>query len=69
MEVKNPQKIGYAEAKKRLQEIVTKMESDELGIDELSSYVKEATDLITICRKKLLETDAELQAIYEKMNI
>ncbi len=69
METKNQQKIGYAEAKKRLQEIVEKMESDELNIDELSSYVKEATDLIDICRKKLLETDAELQAIYEKMNL
>lgn len=66
--MKNEQKISYSEAKQRLQDIVTKMESTELNIDDLSSCVKEATELIEVCRKKLQETDIELQAIYEKMN-
>lgn len=68
MKTKKLQEISYTEAKERLQEIVAKMESSELNIDDLSSYVKEATELIDFCRKKLLETDAELQTIYEKMN-
>lgn len=69
MKTKNQQEICYTKAKERLQEIVAKMESNELNIDDLSSYVNEATELIDFCRKKLLKTDAELQTIYEKMNV
>lgn len=45
--------MKYAEASNRLNEIVQKMQSEEVSIDELPTLVKEAKELIAICRTKL----------------
>ena len=44
----------YTEAFEELQQIVREMEDGEITVDELSVKVKRATELIKICKNKLL---------------
>jgi exodeoxyribonuclease VII small subunit len=55
--------MKYEEAMRQLQEIVRKMENDELDIDQMSEQLKKAQDLIKICRDKLTKTDEEIQKL------
>ena len=52
--------IKYEEAMAQLEAIVHKMESNELGIDEIAAQLKTAQQLIKFCRDKLTKTEAEL---------
>ena len=55
--------MKYEEAMRQLQEIVRKMENDELDIDQMSDQLKKAQELIKICRDKLTKTDEEIQRL------
>lgn len=57
--------ISYDEASTQIEEILTKLRNNEISIDELSSEVKRATELITICRNRLLHSEEELKKILE----
>ena len=52
---------SYSEAMKRLEVIVSKIEGNELDIDELGNYLKEAQKLIKFCKDKLYKADQEIQ--------
>lgn len=54
-------KETYAEAMKRLETIVSRIEGNELDIDELADQLKEAQLLVKYCRDKLYKADAEIQ--------
>lgn len=54
-------KETYAEAMKRLETIVSRIESNELDIDELGENLKEAQKLIKCCREKLYKADTEIK--------
>lgn len=56
----------YSEAMKRLEVIVSKIEGNELDIDELENYLKEAQKLIKFCKDKLYKTDQEIQRMLEE---
>ena len=55
--------IKYKAAFAELQSIVTKMENDELDIDQLSEQLKRAQELIKFCKDKLIKTDEEIKKI------
>lgn len=57
--------MKYEEAIKNLEIIVTKLESGQLGIDELTDKVKEARELIEFCRAKLYKTEKEVNELFE----
>lgn len=61
--------ITYTEAKTEIEKIVSLIESEELDVDQLSKHVKRASELVAFCKKKLTETDEELQKILEELNI
>lgn len=46
-------KQTYEQAMKRLEEIVSRIDSNELDIDSLGVNLKEAQELIKFCRDKL----------------
>lgn len=50
----------------RLEEIVARMENNELSIDELSERLKEAQALIAYCREKLYKADEEIKRMLEE---
>lgn len=54
-------KETYAEAIKRLEGIVARIESNELDIDRLGENLKEAQKLIAFCRDKLYKADTEIK--------
>lgn len=58
----------YSEAMKRLEEIVSRIESNELDIDQLGEYLQEAQKLIKFCKNKLYKADAEIKKILEEDN-
>ena len=53
----------YEAAIKQLEDIVSKMENDELDIDGLSQQLKTAQRLIKLCKDKLAKTDEEITKI------
>ena len=53
----------YEKAMAELQSIVTKMENDELDVDQLSEQLKRAQELIKFCKDKLTKTDEEIKKI------
>ena len=58
--------MKYEEAMRQLQEIVSKMENDELDIDQMSEQLKHAQELIKLCRDKLTKTDEEIQKLLKE---
>jgi len=65
MAVAVAKKETYSEAMKRLENIVARIESNELDIDELGNQLKEAQKLIKYCREKLYKADVEIKKMLE----
>ena len=57
--------MNYEDAVKRLEEIVKKMESDELGIDQMAAQLKEAQQLMRLCKDRLTKVDADIKAVMD----
>lgn len=55
--------INYEAAVNELEQIVGKMENDELDIHQMSVQLKRAQELIKFCKDKLTKTDEEIQKI------
>ena len=60
-------KYTYNEAYQRLEEIRTLIESDELDVDELGERLKEASELLKICKDKLFAVSEETKKILEEI--
>ncbi len=58
--------IKYEEAISQIDEILKKIRTGEISVDELSAEVKRATELITLCRERLHKAEAEVKSIIEK---
>lgn len=54
------EKITYTEAFAQLQQIVKDMEDANVSIDDLAENIKKATELIKICKEKLMQTEEEV---------
>jgi exodeoxyribonuclease VII small subunit len=59
--------ISYRDAVREIEEIISKIESGELNVDQLTDKVKRASLLLEICRKKLKTVDEEISRIIEAM--
>lgn len=59
------EEMKYEEAVRQLEEIVRKMENNELDIDQLSEQLKTAQRLIKFCKDRLTKTDEEIKKILE----
>lgn len=59
--------ISYADALTEMESILSKIENEELNVDELSSTVKRVSYLMKICRQKLRKTEAEVEKILNNM--
>ncbi len=57
--------IKYEEAVAQLEQIVRKMENDELDIDTLAAELKKAQELIKLCKTKLTSTDEEIKKLLD----
>ncbi|HNP17085.1 MAG TPA: exodeoxyribonuclease VII small subunit [Fulvivirga sp.] len=53
-------KNSYTATVNELEEIISKIESGELNVDELTEMVKKASDLVQQCQKMLRSTEDDL---------
>ena len=58
---------SYGEAAARLEEILQKMEEGQVDIDELSGLVREAAELVTLCRGKIHAAEVQVKTITEQL--
>jgi exodeoxyribonuclease VII small subunit len=66
--MKKPEKtFTYEEAFAELQTIVSEIELGDTSIDELAEKVKRATQLMDICKRKLTDTEINVQKILEDL--
>lgn len=65
MAKKAQSKIEYAEAIKELEQILERLRSGEVAINDLAPTVKRANELVEECRRQLTHTREELQKITE----
>lgn len=56
-------KLTYTEAMAEVDQILTRLRSGELAIDELSTAVRRASELIAECRKMLLTAEEEVERL------
>lgn len=56
-------KLSYSEAIVELESILQRLRSGELGIEELTTSVKRAKELIELCKAELTTTKTELDKI------
>jgi exodeoxyribonuclease VII small subunit len=54
---------SYSAAMTELQEILSLLENDEIGVDELVEKVERASHLLKWCDRKLRETETKIQKI------
>ena len=55
--------MKYEEAMTTLEQIVARMENNELDLDTMSEELKKAKQLIKLCKDKLTKTDQEIRKI------
>ncbi|MFT5164980.1 MAG: exodeoxyribonuclease VII small subunit [Saprospiraceae bacterium] len=65
MTKKQAENQTYEQAMTELQQIVTDLQSEAVGIDELSDKVKKAAELINFCKTKLRSTEADIDQFFE----
>ncbi len=61
------EKPTYSEAIEELEKIVTEIENEDIPVDELSSKVKRAAELIHICKTVLYKTEEEVNAVLKDL--
>lgn len=59
------QDIKYAKAVERLDEIMIQIESEDIDVDELSVKVKEAAELIKVCKARISKAEMEVKKVVE----
>jgi exodeoxyribonuclease VII small subunit len=57
--------INYRKAIERLDEILIKIENDDIDVDELSLQVKEAVDLVKMCKAKIDKAEMEVKQVVD----
>ncbi len=60
-------KITYKEAIGEIEEIISKMENEEMDVDDLTLKVKRAALLLKFCREKLYDTESEVDKIIKEI--
>lgn len=60
-------KITYTEAISEIEEILERIENEELDVDELAEKVKRVSVLLKICKEKLTKTNEQVEEILKEM--
>ena len=58
--------LKYEEAMVTLEQIVARMENNELDLDTMSEELKKAQQLIKLCKDKLTKTDQEIRKLLKE---
>lgn len=59
-------KFSYNAAITEVEQILESFSQPNLDVDELARKVKRATELLQECKKKLYQTEVEIQAVFDQ---
>ena len=59
--------LKYTEAFDELQQIVSDLDDCEISVDELSLKIKRASELIKVCKQKLVATEEDVSQILKEL--
>ena len=62
-------KLTYDTASKELDDILLKMKTGEIGVDELAASVERASKLIGFCYKRLDDTEKKVEQILQELGL
>ena len=60
-------KVSYSEAMAEIENILEKIENEELDVDDLAEKVKRVSILLKICKDKLTQTNDQVEQILKEM--
>ena len=60
--------VSYKDAVAEIEEILRQLENNELDVDELSEKVKRVSQLVTLCKEKLHNTEQEIDLILKELD-
>ena len=55
-------KLTYSQAVAEIEQILSRLKSEQIDVDRLSAEVKRATELIAQCKARLVEVEATVKA-------
>ena len=58
------QEISYTEAMAEIEKIMTKLRSESIDVDTLTTEVKRASELIEMCKQRLHTTEEEVRKLF-----
>ncbi len=58
---KDPKNMSFGEAVGEVEQILARLEDDEVDIDKLGGEVARAVALLQVCREKLSKTETEVR--------
>lgn len=58
--------LTYEQALARLEQIATALEQQQTGLDTLTSNLREAQELLALCRRKLLKAETDINEILKE---
>lgn len=56
---------SYTEAMTEIEKILKRFRAEEMSVDDLTREVKRATELIALCKERLLKSEAEVKKVLE----
>lgn len=59
--------MKYSKAIQKLEEIIAKVENEQIDVDELSDSVKEAVNLIKVCKEKIEKAEMEVKKVVKDL--
>lgn len=59
--------LTYSEAISTIDEILQQIEAGELDVDELAEKVRQASELLKLCKSKLFNTEKEVEKVLKEM--
>ncbi|MBQ5843297.1 MAG: exodeoxyribonuclease VII small subunit [Alistipes sp.] len=57
--------LSYSEAMAEIESILSALQSDNCDVETLTQKVKRASELITLCRKKLRKAETSVEKLFE----
>jgi len=59
---------SFTEAMEELEAILQRIDGDTIDIDRLADELKQATDLLELCRGKIRKAEVEVQQIVQRLD-
>jgi exodeoxyribonuclease VII small subunit len=60
--------VSYKDAITEIEDILRQLENNELDVDELSEKVTRVSQLVSLCKEKLHNTEQEIDKILKEMD-